>query len=175
MVLNYILDGCPCSLFNELFKKHLMQNKDKKNDNQKVLVAIIIIVYFCLYCLFLATQTTILWIDDESLANAFTVEKISTIREELQEKRGTVELLYSGSEFNHFKSVSCDERSDLVPRSTLKSCMLDLMPASVLENCYDLLPSSVYHKGCELFFTEVHVDFRHEASHCQALSQETTT
>ena len=85
---------------------------------------------------------------DESLANAFSdykyfVEKITTIREELQ-KRGTtnyaqVELRYSGSEFNHFKSVSCDELSDLVPRSTLKSCMLDPIPASVLKNCFDLL------------------------------------
>ena len=85
---------------------------------------------------------------DESLANAFSdykyfVEKITTIREELQ-KRGTtnyaqVELRYSGSELNHFKSVSCDELSDLVPRSTLKSCMLDPIPASVLKNCFDLL------------------------------------
>ena len=85
--------------------------------------------------------------DDESLANAFAdyfIEKITTIREELQEKRGTtnhaqVELLYSGSEFNHFKSVSCDELSDMVPRPTLKSCMLDPIPASVLKNCFDLL------------------------------------
>ena len=35
--------------------------------------------------------------------------------------------------------------------------------------------SSVYHKGCELFFAEVHVDSRHETSHCQTLSQETIT
>ena len=85
--------------------------------------------------------------DDESLANAFAdylIEKITTIREELQEKRGTtnhaqVELLYSGPWFNHFKSVSCDELSDLVPRSTLKSCMLYPIPASVLKNCDDLL------------------------------------
>ena len=74
----------------------------------------------------------------------YFIEKITTIREELQEKRGTtnhaqVELLYSGSEFNHFKSVSYDELSDLVPRSTLKSCMLDPIPASVLKNCYGLL------------------------------------
>ena len=41
-------------------------------------------------------------------------------------------------EFNHFKSVSCDELSYLVPRSTLKSCMLDPTPASVLKNCFDL-------------------------------------
>ena len=81
------------------------------------------------------------------LANVFAdyfIEKITTIREELQEKRGTtnhtqVELLYSGPGFNHFKSVSCDELSDLVPRSTLKSCMLDPIPATVLKNCYDLL------------------------------------
>ena len=66
---------------------------------------------------------------DGSLARAFAdcfIEKITTIREELQEKSGTtdhtqVELLYSGSEFNHYKSVSCDELSDLVPRSSLKS------------------------------------------------------
>ena len=85
--------------------------------------------------------------DDESLANVFAgyfIEKITTIREEFQEKTGTtnhaqVELLYSGSEFNHFKSVSCDELSDLVPRSTLKFCMLDPIPAPVLKNCYDLL------------------------------------
>ena len=32
-----------------------------------------------------------------------------------------------------------DELSDLVPRSTLKSCMLDPIPATVLKNCYDLL------------------------------------
>ena len=69
---------------------------------------------------------------------------LSTIREELQGKRGTtnhaqVELLYSGSEFNHFKSATCDKLSDLVPRLTLKSCMLDPIPASVLKNCYDLL------------------------------------
>ena len=69
---------------------------------------------------------------------------IITIREELQNKTGTtihaqVELRYSGSEFNHFKSVSCDELSDLVPRSTLKSCMLDPIPALVPKNCYDLL------------------------------------
>ena len=84
---------------------------------------------------------------DESLANAFAdyfIEKITTIREELQEKRGTrnhaqVELLYGGSDFNPFKLVSCDELSDLVPRSTLKSCMLDPIPASDLKNCYDLL------------------------------------
>ena len=50
-----------------------------------------------------------------------------------------VELLYSGSDFNHFKSASCDELSDLVPRSTLKSCMLDPIPGSVHKNCYDLL------------------------------------
>ena len=85
--------------------------------------------------------------DDEFLANAFAdyfTEKIITIREELQNKRGTtnhaqVELPYSVSEFNHFKSVSCDELSNLVPRSTLKSCMLDPIPALVLKNCYDLL------------------------------------
>ena len=85
--------------------------------------------------------------DDEFLANAFAdyfTEKINTIREGLQSKRGTtnhaqVELPYTGSEFNHFKSVSCDELSNLVPRSTLKSCMLDPIPASVLKNCYDLL------------------------------------
>ena len=48
------------------------------------------------------------------LANVFAdyfIEKITTIREELQEKRGStnhtqVELLYSGPGFNHFKSVS---------------------------------------------------------------------
>jgi len=62
----------------------------------------------------------------------------------MQKKRDTtnytqVELLYSGSEFNHFKSVSCDELSDLVPRSTLKSCMLDPIPASVLKDSFDLL------------------------------------
>ena len=85
--------------------------------------------------------------DDESLANAFAdyfIEKITTIREELLQKRGTkyhaqVELLYNGSEFNHFKSVSCDKLSDLAPTSTLKSCMLDPIPASVLINCSDLL------------------------------------
>ena len=85
--------------------------------------------------------------DDEFLANEFAdyfTEKIITIREELQNKRGTtihaqVELRYSGSEVNHFKSVSCDELSDLVPRSTLKSCMLDPIPALVPKNCYDLL------------------------------------
>ena len=85
--------------------------------------------------------------DDEFLANEFAdyfTEKIITIREELQNKRGTtihaqVELLYSSSEFNHFKSVSWDELSDLVPRSTLKSCMLDPIPALVLKHCYDLL------------------------------------
>ena len=71
-------------------------------------------------------------------------EGITTKCEELQEKRGTtnhaqVELLYSGSEFNHFKSATCDKLSDLVPRLTLKSCMLDPIPASVLKNCYDLL------------------------------------
>ena len=54
-------------------------------------------------------------------------------------ERKFLKLLYSGSEFNHFKSVSCDELSDLVPRSTLKSCMLDPITASVLKNCYDLL------------------------------------
>ena len=50
--------------------------------------------------------------DDEFLANEFAdyfTEKTITIREELQNKRGTtihaqVELLYSSSEFNHFKS-----------------------------------------------------------------------
>ena len=85
--------------------------------------------------------------DDEFLANVFAdyfTEKIIIIRKELQNKRGTtiyaqVELPYSGYEFNHFKSVSCDELSDLVPRSTLKSCMLDPIPALVLKNCYDLL------------------------------------
>ena len=85
--------------------------------------------------------------DDEFLVNEFAdyfTEKIITIREELHNKRGTtihaqVELRYSGSEFDHFKSVSCDELSDLVPRSTLKSCMLDPTPALVLKNCYDLL------------------------------------
>ena len=82
--------------------------------------------------------------DGEFLANDYFTEKIITIREELQNKMGTtihaqVELRYSGSEFNHFKSVSCDELSDLVPRSTLKSCMLDPIPALVLKNCYDLL------------------------------------
>ena len=110
----------------------------------------------------------------------YFIEKITTIREELQGKRGTtnhaqVELLYSCSEFNHFKSVSYDELSDLVPRSTLKSCVLDPIPASVLKNCYGLLLPYVYHEGCELFFAELHVDFRHETSHCQALSQETIT
>ena len=58
-----------------------MQNKDKKNDNQKVLVAIIIIVYFCLYCLFLTSffivkvnlNYLIIGIDDESLANALLI------------------------------------------------------------------------------------------------------
>ena len=35
--------------------------------------------------------------------------------------------------------------------------------------------SSVYHKDCELFFAELHLDFRHETNHCQALSQETIT
>ena len=78
----------------------------------------------------------------------YFIEKITTICEELQEKRSTtnhaqVELLYSGPGFNHFKSVSCDELSDLVPRSTLKCCMLDLIPASVLKNCYDLLLSFI--------------------------------
>ena len=61
-----------------------------------------------------------------------------------REKRCTtnhaqVELLYSGPGCNHFNSVSCDELSDLVPRWTLKYCMLDPIPASVLKNCYDLL------------------------------------
>ena len=84
------------------------------------------------------------------------IEKIIRIREELQEKRGTtnhaqVELLYSGSEFNHFKSVSWDELSDLVPRSTLKSCMLDPIPGSVLKNCYDLfLPFITKVVNCSL-------------------------
>ena len=60
------------------------------------------------------------------------------------EKRGTtnyaqVELLYNGSKFNHFKSVSCDELSYLVPRSTSKPCMLHPIPASVLKNCFDLI------------------------------------
>lgn len=64
-----------------------------------------------------------------------------------------VEQLYSGSEFNHFKSVSCDELPDLVSRSSLKSCMLDPIPTSVLKNCFDLLLPS----------------------HCQAISQETIT
>ena len=85
--------------------------------------------------------------DDKFLANEFAdyfTEKIITIREELQNKRATtiraqVELLYSSAKFNHFKSVSWDELSDLVPRSTLKSCMLDPIPALVLKNCYDLL------------------------------------
>ena len=61
--------------------------------------------------------------DNESLANAFAdfIEKISTIRGELWDKRSTseqaqVELPYSGSESNHFRSVSSDELSDLVPR-----------------------------------------------------------
>ena len=74
----------------------------------------------------------------------YFIEKITTIREELQEKKGTtnhshVELQYSGSEFNHFKSVTCGKLSDLVPRLTLKSCILDPIPALVLKNCYDLL------------------------------------
>ena len=85
--------------------------------------------------------------DDESLANVFAdyfIEKITTIREELQRKKvysihSQVELLYSGPGCNHFNSVSCDELSDLVPRWTLKYCMLDPIPASVLKNCYDLL------------------------------------
>ena len=79
-------------------------------------------------------------VDEEFLANEFPdyfTEKVITIREELQNKRGTtihaqVELRYSGSEFNHFESVSCDELSDLVPSSTLKSCMLDPIPSSLL-------------------------------------------
>ena len=54
-----------------------------------------------------------LLLHDESLENAFAdyfIEKITTIRVELQEKRDTtnhaqVELLYSGPGFNHLKSV----------------------------------------------------------------------
>ena len=49
------------------------------------------------------------------------------------------------------RKVSCDELSDLVPRSTLKSCMLDPIPGSVLKNCYDLfLPFITKVVNCSL-------------------------
>ena len=104
--------------------------------------------------------------DDESLASAFAdyfTEKITAIREELEAKRCTttyapVELLCSGPELNHFKPVSCDELSDVVSNSNLKSCKLDPLPASVLKNCFDLF-LTVYHEGCELFSANLQAYF----------------
>ena len=85
--------------------------------------------------------------DHESLANAFAdffTDKITAIREELHLCRGgpaepLVEVSYDGPKFECFKQVSCQELSDLLAKSSIKSCALDPIPATVLGGCLDLL------------------------------------
>ena len=85
--------------------------------------------------------------DHESLANAFAdffTDKITAIREELHLCRGgpaepLVEVSYDGPKFECFKQVSCQELSDLLAKSSIKSCALDPIPATVLKGCLDLL------------------------------------
>ena len=85
--------------------------------------------------------------DHESLANDFAdffTDKITAIREELHLCRGgpaepLVEVSYDGPKFECFKQVSCQELLDLLAKSTIKSCVLDPIPAMVLKGCLDLL------------------------------------
>ena len=85
--------------------------------------------------------------EHESLANAFAVfftDKITAIREELHLCRGgpaepLVEVSYDGPKFECFKQVSCQELSNLLAKSSIKSCALDPIPATVLKGCLDLL------------------------------------
>ena len=46
---------------------------------------------------------------------------------------------YSGIKFCEFEPVTADELSNLIGASSLKSCALDPIPASVLKGCLDLL------------------------------------
>ena len=88
--------------------------------------------------------------DNESLANAFVdffTTKISLICDELQVKRNSVENIselgnnYCGTKLTEFEPVYCDDLSKLIGTSTLKSCALDPLPASVLKEClHQLLP-----------------------------------
>ena len=81
------------------------------------------------------------------MANAFAdffTDKITAIREELHLCRGgpaepLVEVSYDGPKFECFKQVSCQELSDLLAKSSIKSCALDPIPATVLKGCLDLL------------------------------------
>jgi len=50
-----------------------------------------------------------------------------------------VEVSYDGPKFECFKQVSCQELSDLLAKSSIKSCALDPIPATVLKGCLDLL------------------------------------
>ena len=86
--------------------------------------------------------------DDESLANAFAdffIDKISIIREELQLKKNTADYhfleppAYSGVTFCEFEPVTAEDLSNLISASSLKSCALDPIPASVLKGWLDLL------------------------------------
>ena len=85
--------------------------------------------------------------EHESLANAFAdffTDKITAIREELHLCRGgpaepLVEVSYDGPKFECFKQVSCQELSNLLAKSSIKSCALDPIPATVLKGCLDLL------------------------------------
>ena len=85
--------------------------------------------------------------DHKSLANAFAdffTDKMTAIREELHLCRGgpaepLVEVSYDGPKFECFKQVSCQELSDLLAKSSIKSCGLDSIPATVLKGCLDLL------------------------------------
>ena len=88
--------------------------------------------------------------DNESLANAFVdffTTKISLICDELQVKRNSVENItelgnnYYGTKLTEFEPVHCDDLSKLIGTSTLKSCALDPLPASVSKEClHQLLP-----------------------------------
>ena len=47
--------------------------------------------------------------------------------------------LWEHSKFECFKQVSCQELSDLLAKSSIKSCALDPISATVLKGCLDLL------------------------------------
>ena len=83
------------------------------------------------------------------------------------------EASYDGPKFECFKQLSCQELSDLLAKSSIKSCALDPIPATVLKGCLDLLATAVYYQVSELFTSMQCYDRKHEASPTKTFAQET--
>ena len=85
-----------------------------------------------------------------------------------------MEVSYDGPKLECFKQVSCQELSDLLAKSTTKSCALDPIPATVLKGCLDvLLPFITKLVNCSLQCSDMTESMKHEASPTKTFAQET--